>query len=83
MVDVEAEEVTEFTTADKVEPLDVNPVIVTYAKQVAMRVAKKGLKLTRRSMELKAKGCIKRGEIPKEYEEELLSYIYENCPGGD
>lgn len=86
VVDVEAEEVVEpegFTTADKVEPLDVNPVIVTYAKQVAMRVAKKGLKLTKRSMELKAKGCIKRGEIPKEYEEELLNFIQQNCPGGD
>lgn len=83
VVDVEAGivEPTGFTTADKIEPLDVNPVIVTYAKQVAMRVAKKGLKLTKRSMELKAKGCIKRGEIPKEYGEELLSYIYENCPG--
>lgn len=86
VVDVEAEEVVEpegFTTADKVEPLDVNPVIVTYAKQVAMRVAKKGLKLTKRSMELKAKGCIKRGEIPKEYEDELLNFIQQNCPGGD
>lgn len=84
VVDVEAEEVVEpegFTTADKVEPLDVNPVIVTYAKQVAMRVAKKGLKLTKRSMELKAKGCIKRGEIPKEYEDELLNFIQQNCPG--
>lgn len=84
VVDVEAEEVVEpegFTTADKVEPLDVNPVIVTYAKQVAMRVTKKGLKLTKRSMELKAKGCIKRGEIPKEYEDELLNFIQQNCPG--
>lgn len=86
VVDVEAEEVVEpegFTTADKVEPLDVNPVIVTYAKQVAMRVTKRGLKLTKRSMELKAKGCIKRGEIPKEYEDELLNFIEQNCPGGD
>lgn len=74
---------TSFTTADKVEPLDVNPVIVTYAKQVAMRVTKRGLKLTKRSMELKAKGCIKRGEIPKEYEDELLNFIEQNCPGGD
>lgn len=84
VVDVEAEEVVEpegFTTADKVEPLDVNPVIVTYAKQVAMRVTKKGLKLTKRSMELKAKGCIKHGEIPKEYEDELLNFIQQNCPG--
>lgn len=83
VVDVEAEEVTGFTTADELEPLDVNPVIVTYAKQVAMEVAKRGLKINKRSMELKAKGCIKRGQIPEEYEEELLSYIELNCPGGD
>lgn len=85
VVDVEAEEVIEpegFETADKVEPLEVNPVIVTYAKNVAMELAKRGLKINKRSMELKAKGCIKKGEIPEEYEAELLGYIYVNCPDG-
>lgn len=85
VVDVEAEEVIEpsgFETADNVEPLEVNPVIVTYAKNVAMELAKRGLKINKRSMELKAKGCIKKGEIPEEYETELLGYIYDNCPAG-
>lgn len=85
VVDVEAEEVIEpegFETADNVEPLEVNPVIVTYAKNVAMELAKRGLKINKRSMELKAKGCIKKGEIPEEYEAELLGYIYVNCPDG-
>ena len=81
---IEAEVVSdknEFTTADKVEPLDETPVVVTYAKNVAKEVKHRGLSINQRNMKLKAHGMLKRGEIPSEYKEELLSFIEENCPG--
>lgn len=73
----------EFTTADKVEPLDENPLIVTYAKNVAKEVRNRKLSINQRNMKLKANGMIKRGEIPREYKDELISFIEENCPGDD
>ena len=83
---IEAEVVSdknEFTTADKVEPLDETPVVVTYAKNVAKEVKHRGLSINQRNMKLKAHGMLKRGEIPSEYKDELLSFIEENCPGDD
>jgi len=72
-----------FTTADKIEEVDADPVIENFAKSVAKQVIAKGLKLTQRSMELKAKGCIKKGEIPEEYGPQLLDFIKANCPEGE
>ena len=83
-IEIEADEPVprnEFTTADKAEPLAVNPVIITYAKNVAQEVVSKGRKLTQRTMILKARGMVKRGEIPEEYCEELVEFIKINCPG--
>lgn len=84
IVDVEAEEVVEptgFETADKIAPLDENPVIVNYAKSVAKQVISRGHKPTIRTMKMKAEGMAKRNEIPSEYLDELLNYIELNCPG--
>lgn len=81
--ETKTETVEGFTTADQLEPTDAKPVIENYAKTVAMELAKRGLKINKRSMELKAKGCIKNGQIPEEYADELLSFIELNCPEGD
>jgi len=73
----------EFTTADNITSLDENPVVVTYAKNVAKEVKHRNLSINQRNMKLKARGMLKRGEIPSEYEDELISFIEQNCPGDD
>lgn len=85
VVDVEAEEVVEpagFETADNIEPSDAKPVIENYAKTVAKQVAFQGLKVNQKNMIDKSKEMSRRGEIPDEYLEELISFIKLNCPGG-
>lgn len=84
VVDVEAEEVVEpgFETADNMEPSDAKPVIENYAKTVAKQVAFQGLKVNQKNMIDKSKEMSRRGEIPDEYLEELISFIKLNCPGG-
>ena len=84
VVDVEAEEVTEpsgFETADKIEPVDDEPVLANYAKSIAKRVAMEGKQLTRRTMRAKTFELTQNGIIPQEYKEPLYAYIDENCPG--
>lgn len=84
VVDVEAEEVVEpagFETADNIEPSDAKPVIENYAKTVAKQVAFQGLKVNQKNMIDKSKEMSRRGEIPDEYLEELISFIKLNCPG--
>lgn len=61
-----------FTTADKVERVDFNPVVVNYARSLAMRIVERGEKVNKESMKEELKILVKQGEIPKEYEKELL-----------
>ncbi|AMK16288.1 hypothetical protein [Methanobrevibacter olleyae] len=69
-----------FTTADKLEEDDSKPVINNYVKSIAKQVIIGGHKPIRHLMTLKAKGCVKRGEIAEEYLEDILAFIDANCP---
>lgn len=83
-IDAEAEEVTEpsgFETADKIEPVDGDPVLENYAKSIATKVIMQGDKLTKRTMRAKCFELTQNGLIPPEYKEQLYAYIDENCPG--
>lgn len=82
-MDVEAEEVTGFETADNIEPVDDDPVITNYAKSIAKKVMSEGNKITRRTMRAKCFELTQNGIIPIEYKEQLYSFIDENCPQGE
>ena len=61
-----------FTTADKIEKVDINPVVVNYARSIGRRIAERGEEVNKGSMKRELKILVKTGEIPREYEKELL-----------
>lgn len=70
-----------FETADKIEPVDGDPVLENYAKSIATKVIMQGDKLTKRTMRAKCFELTQNGLIPPEYKEQLYAYIDENCSG--
>ena len=70
----------EFTTADKIEEVEADPVIENFAKTVAKQVALQGLKITQKTMKDKAKELARNEEIPEEYCPQIFKYIESNCP---
>ena len=76
----EARKEPAFSTANKVQPVDGDPVIFNYCMSIKAKVEKAGLEVTKQQMRKCVVKMIKEGEIEQSLRPKLIRYIDKHCP---
>lgn len=70
----------EFTTADDIEPLELDPVHLNYCKTLKQKLINEGKDVTKRNMKRQLLKCIKANEIDEGLKRPLMKFINSKCP---
>lgn len=83
-VEAEAHEMSKqepsFSTANKVKPVDGDPVVVNYARTIKSKVEEAGLEATKSQMRKCLIRLINQGEIDKSLRPKIIRFINKHCP---
>lgn len=69
-----------FTTAEKIQPTDVDPVSLNYCRTIKKQVEAAGLEVTKPNMRRCLTRMINKGEIDKSLRPDILRFINKHCP---
>lgn len=69
-----------FTTADKTEQIDLDPVSLNYAKTIKASLESTGTPVNKFSMKARLIALIEQEDISSDLEGKLLAFIEEHCP---
>lgn len=69
-----------FTTADKTEQIDLDPVSLNYARSIKASLEETGTFVNKLSMKNRLIALIEKGDINSDLEDKLLAFIEEHCP---
>lgn len=69
-----------FATANNVKPLDVDPVVLNYARTIKSKVEEAGLEATKSQMRKCLIRLINQGEIDKSLRPKIIRFINKHCP---
>lgn len=70
----------EFTTAEDVKPVKLDPVLLKYCKTLRNKLIEKCIPVSQSSMKDQLFLCIKAKEIDEVYKIPLIEFIYSHCP---
>ena len=69
-----------FTTAEKIQPTDVDPVSLYYCRTIKKKIEAEGLEVTQPNMRRCLTMMINKGEIDKDMRQDILRFINKHCP---
>lgn len=69
-----------FTTAEKIQPTDADPVSLNYCRTIKKKVEEAGLEVTKPNMRRCLTRMINQGEIDKSLRPDILRFINKHCP---
>ena len=69
-----------FTTAEKIQPTDADPVVLNYCKTIKSHVESAGLEVTKGNMKRCLTRMVNNGEIDKDMRPDILRFINKHCP---
>ena len=69
-----------FSTANKVKPIDGDPVVLNYCRTIKEHVEESGKEVTKGNMKRCLTRLVNTGEIDQSMRQKILNYINQNCP---
>ena len=69
-----------FTTAEKIQPTDADPVVLNYCKTIKSHVESAGLEVTKGNMKRCLTRLVNNGEIDQVMRPKILVFINKHCP---